>query len=154
MKRLFCRHDYKFVRNIEWKRSLWMCPKCGSFQYRNEIKDSIDDKCDGCNNIRGCITCEDGSEWAHYEEHEEPVSEDLGEYINELSKQFPDVSFAKLSRIAVRVAKWQKERVIDKACVWLSNVCIEDMTYKYDDFDTSEGWYKFIEDFKNYMKGE
>ena len=41
---------------------------------------------------------------------EEPVSEDLGEYINELSKQFPDVSFAKLSRIAVRVAKWQKEQ--------------------------------------------
>ena len=41
---------------------------------------------------------------------EEPVSEDLGDYINELSKQFPDVSFAKLSRIAVRVAKWQREK--------------------------------------------
>ena len=40
---------------------------------------------------------------------QEPVSEDLGEYINELSKQFPEVSFAKLSRIAIRVAKWQKE---------------------------------------------
>jgi hypothetical protein len=39
---------------------------------------------------------------------EEPASEDLGEYINKLSKQFPEVSFAKLSRIAVRVAKWQK----------------------------------------------
>lgn len=42
---------------------------------------------------------------------EEPVSEDLGEYINKLSKQFPEVSFAKLSRIAVRVAKWQKEQI-------------------------------------------
>ena len=42
---------------------------------------------------------------------EEPVSDDLGEYINELSKQFPEVSFAKLSRIAVRVAKWQKEQI-------------------------------------------
>ena len=42
---------------------------------------------------------------------EEPVSEDLEEYINELSKQFPEVSFAKLSRIAVRVAKWQKENL-------------------------------------------
>lgn len=42
---------------------------------------------------------------------EEPVSEELGEYINELSKQFPEVSFAKLSRIAVRVAKWQKENL-------------------------------------------
>ena len=32
----------------------------------------------------------------------------LEKFINELSKQFPDVSFAKLSRIAVRVAKWAK----------------------------------------------
>lgn len=46
---------------------------------------------------------------------EEPVSEDLGEYINELSKQFPEVSFAKLSRIAVRVAKWQKEQMMANA---------------------------------------
>ena len=38
------------------------------------------------------------------------VSEGLGEYINKLSKQFPEVSFAKLSRIAVRVAKWQKQQ--------------------------------------------
>ena len=43
---------------------------------------------------------------------EEPVSEDLGEYINELSNQFPEVSFAKLSRIAVRVAKWQKVKTL------------------------------------------
>lgn len=46
---------------------------------------------------------------------EEPVSGDLGDYINELSKQFPEVSFAKLSRIAVRVAKWQKEQIMAKA---------------------------------------
>jgi hypothetical protein len=42
---------------------------------------------------------------------EEPVSEDLGDYINELSKQFPEVSFAKLSRIAVRVVKWQNNHL-------------------------------------------
>ena len=35
---------------------------------------------------------------------------DLEEFINELSKQFPDVSFAKLSRIAVRVAKWSERQ--------------------------------------------
>lgn len=40
------------------------------------------------------------------------VNEDLGTYVNELSKQFPEVSFAKLSRIAVRVAKWQKEYLL------------------------------------------
>jgi hypothetical protein len=46
---------------------------------------------------------------------EEPVSDDLGEYINKLSKQFQEVSFAKLSRIAVRVAKWQKDKMMAKA---------------------------------------
>lgn len=40
------------------------------------------------------------------------VNEYLGTYIDELSKQFPEVSFAKLSRIAVRVAKWQKEHLL------------------------------------------
>jgi len=38
----------------------------------------------------------------------EPKPAYLEEFINELSKQFPDVSFAKLSRIAIRVAKWAK----------------------------------------------
>ena len=46
---------------------------------------------------------------------QEHVSEDLGEYINELSKQFPEVSFAKLSRIAVRVAKWQITKLMKDA---------------------------------------
>lgn len=42
---------------------------------------------------------------------EELVSEDLSDYINELSKQFPEVSFAKLSRIAVRVVKWREQQI-------------------------------------------
>jgi len=46
-----------------------------------------------------------------YKENHEVKETNLEEYINELSKQFPDVSFAKLSRIAVRVAKWQKENL-------------------------------------------
>jgi hypothetical protein len=61
------------------------------------------------------ILCEDCEEECEYAKKEEPVSEDLGEYINELSKQFPEVSFAKLSRIAVRVAKWQKEQMMKDA---------------------------------------
>jgi hypothetical protein len=51
----------------------------------------------------------------HSELKEEPVSEDLGEYINELSKQFPEVSFAKLSRIAVRVVKWKEQQLMANA---------------------------------------
>lgn len=54
-----------------------------------------------------------GVKWQ--KEKEEPINEDLGLYINELSKQFPEVSFAKLSRIAVRVAKWQKEHLLKPA---------------------------------------
>lgn len=49
-----------------------------------------------------------GAKWQKAKD--ESTTEDLGEYINELSKQFPEVSFAKLSRIAVRVANWQKEQ--------------------------------------------
>ena len=49
-----------------------------------------------------------GAQWQ--KEKDESCSKDLGEYINELSKQFPEMSFAKLSRIAVRVAKWQEKQ--------------------------------------------
>jgi hypothetical protein len=41
--------------------------------------------------------------------------ENLQELINKLYKQFPEVSFAKLTRIAVRVARWKKEQMIAKA---------------------------------------
>ena len=54
-----------------------------------------------------------GAQWQ--KEKNESTTEDLGEYINELSKQFPEVSFAKLSRIAVRVVKWQKQQMMAKA---------------------------------------
>lgn len=55
------------------------------------------------------MACKLGAKWQ--KEKDESTTEDLCEYINELSKQFPEVSFAKLSRIAVRVAKWQKEQI-------------------------------------------
>ena len=31
--------------------------------------------CEGCNNVKGCVTCVDGDQWAHYEESE--ISNDL-----------------------------------------------------------------------------
>ena len=79
---------------------------------------------------------------------DESTTEDLEDYINELSKQFPEVSFAKLSRIAVRVAKWQKEQIMAKAidgvvtfdyydsgdktygCVAHDSFCLEDFGLK------------------------
>ena len=48
----------------------------------------------------------------------------------------------------------REDAFIEKAAKWLSNIPIEDMEYKYDEFNTFEGWYKMIEDFRNYMKGE
>lgn len=40
---------------------------------------------------------------------EEPVSEDLGEEIERASKRYPEVSYAKLARIAKRFAEWGAE---------------------------------------------
>ena len=45
LKRLFCKHTYKFVRNIYgdeirylgWKRSIWKCSKCGKIKYLKHI---------------------------------------------------------------------------------------------------------------------
>ena len=45
LKRLFCKHDLSFVRNIYgdeirnygWKRSIWKCNKCG----KRVLKDAI-----------------------------------------------------------------------------------------------------------------
>lgn len=44
-------------------------------------------------------------------------NEALEDEIAYLSKRFPEVSFAKLSRIAVHVAKWQKQRLLEKESI-------------------------------------
>ena len=54
-----------------------------------------------------------GAKWQ--KEKDESATKDFGDYITELSKQFPEVSFAKLSRIAVRVAKWQMAQMMANA---------------------------------------
>ena len=43
------------------------------------------------------------------------MNKDLEAKITELSKRYPEISFAKLSRIAVSVAKWQKEQITKDA---------------------------------------
>lgn len=50
-KRLFCKHDYKHLRNIHgdeiiarnWKRSEWKCAKCGKTKLENELHYEIDE---------------------------------------------------------------------------------------------------------------
>ncbi len=46
-RRMFCRHDFRFWRNIYgdeiilsgWKRSDWKCAKCGQLQLRDYLVD-------------------------------------------------------------------------------------------------------------------
>ena len=46
VKRLFCEHEYEFVRNIygdeinvcEGYRSIWKCKKCGKIEYRKKLQ--------------------------------------------------------------------------------------------------------------------
>jgi hypothetical protein len=70
-----------------------------------------------------------GTKWQ--KEKDESTTEDLGEYINELSKQFPEVSFAKLSRIVVRVTKWKEQKMMAKA---VDGYVIEDVEEGNGDF--------------------
>ena len=79
--------------------------------YQNDMMHCAQDKCDGCNNIRGCITCEDGSEWAHYEE---PVSSDFEQ---ELYKAFGQVKdFTLGMRIAKHFFELGMHRKENKIC--------------------------------------
>jgi len=71
---------------------------------------------------------------------EELVSEDLGDYINELSKQFPEVSFAKLSRIAVRVSRWQRNQdVKNKLPKVIDRTDLDEYAYQCA-YDMSNDW--------------
>ena len=44
------------------------------------VKQKPTDKCEGCNNVKGCVACVDGSEWAHIEEQNPAWSEE-DEYV-------------------------------------------------------------------------
>ena len=45
LKKIFCKHDYHFYRNIYgdeiiycgYKRSIWKCSKCGKKKYKDEL---------------------------------------------------------------------------------------------------------------------
>ena len=71
---------------------------------------------------------------------EEPVSEELESEIDYLSKRYPEVSFAKLSRIAVRVAKWQKQQDAKLPKIWPRDT-IDEYAYQCA-YDLSNDWLK------------
>ena len=56
----------------------YLCDSCGTMivvakskQDQWKLVERSSDKCKDCNNVKGCITCVDGSEWAHYKDAEE-----------------------------------------------------------------------------------
>lgn len=51
-----------------------------------------------------------GAQWKE-KKGKRPISDNLEEEIDYLSKRYPEVSFAKLTRIAVHVAKWQMQQI-------------------------------------------
>lgn len=51
-----------------------------------------------------------GAQWKEKKD-KQPISDDLSAEIDYLSKRYPEVSFAKLTRIAVHVANWQMQQI-------------------------------------------
>lgn len=45
-----------------------MIPRIYASKIIDSMQEEPKDKCKGCNNVKGCITCVDGSEYAHIEE--------------------------------------------------------------------------------------
>ena len=75
------------------------------------------DKCKGCNNVKGCIACVDGDQWAHYEE---PVCEELNEAAEKYADAQPEIEnvtyhdsfdiIPQLEQAFIAGANWQAER--------------------------------------------
>ena len=63
----------------------------------DSLQEEPKDKCKGCNNVKGCITCVDGSEWAHIEESVSEI-----DFEQELYKYFGQV---KDFTLGMRIAK-------------------------------------------------
>jgi len=75
------------------------------------------DKCKGCNNVKGCIACVDGDQWAHYEE---------SEISNDLAMTWEDVK--------------QIVEIADKLCPYTSKNIAEFQ----QEFQTEESYYKEV----------
>ena len=83
------------------------------------------DKCNGCNNTKGCITCVDGSEWAHIEE---TTSDDLekasNNYVEErrvIDESRANVQFNcfDLQDAFKEGANWQKRKFLQEGIEWM-----------------------------------
>lgn len=112
-----------------------------------EVQEESVDKCKGCNNVKGCITCVDGDQWAHYEE---PISKELEEASKEWLRPQLDKSYAAYGETkqmelthfdgyamldAIEFgAKWKEQQMMTKAIV--REVKVDAGGYPY--IDTTE----------------
>ena len=74
------------------------------------------DKCKGCNNVKGCIACVDGDQWAHYEE---PVCEELEDaaynYVMDTFGNPKQSLFDYDQQCFIAGANWQKKQMMKEA---------------------------------------
>lgn len=114
-------YEEKYKKALVWMRSIYPtmrgADKEDAEHYFPELSKSEDEKIrkEIIQSIQDnmCVIHKDKC-LAWLEKQKEIETEDFGEFINELSKQFPEVSFAKLSRIAVRIKNWLEKQVEQK----------------------------------------
>ena len=119
------KEDYRFLSEIEELiNTLQKEPVCKDFEVALEKKvreaqdwTYIEEEGGECplNEEFGADDLEEFARWgANWQKQQDSISaKNLEELISTLSKRYPEVSFAKLSRIVVRVAKWQKQQILD-----------------------------------------
>lgn len=125
---------------------------------KKELKKIEDepDKCEGCNNAKGCVACVDGSEWAHIEEHNPAWSEEddrtLAGIIEEIEankSNAPDydipvydrfLSFLKSIKERVQPQPQQEWSEEDENAIGMAIIALDDL-YDEDSPDTTYGGY-------------
>ena len=105
------KQEWPFLKKMaiyfaEWQKQKDSIPVSGELEeasleyFKQALKDGDKTKLDAF---------KAGAKWQ--KEKDSILAKDLEELISTLSKRYPEVSFAKLSRIAVMVAKWQKQHL-------------------------------------------
>lgn len=121
--------------------------------------------CKGCNNVKGCIACVDGSNWAHIEEPELSQSEvtkesvQLTEFEKAVEYLMGQVQCGILVNLTV-TTKEQSKKLLSMARKQIAGeIDVDDIVDKWNGLNkilSPEGWYRLgVMDVKNLIeKGE
>lgn len=137
---------YKTADEVQYRRGYEDAKR--ELEMQGEKKSDI---CDGCNNVKGCITCTNGDQWAHYSEVDDSKQE-LTHSVTKKSEQWSeeDEKMCRMCNDAVEyyhtsedenvIREWLqslKERVVTQQ-QWkpteLQLDCIEDAIQCYHSF--------------------